>query len=275
MIKLVYVIARRAEMSAEAFHDDWLNRHGPLVSAQAEALGLRKYVQSHLIDHPANEGLRAVRGMLGPVDGITEVWWDSAEALKAAYATPEGANAGRILAKDEETFIDFSNSHVFLTQEHLIFDHTDGKGVGQEAVKVTYLLARRRDLTQAACHETWLNDHGPLVASFAQILDMAKYVQSHTIEPETNARFQAGKGYRPPLDGITEVWIPSLETLEQGGATQVERDASMALVVDERRFVEMGQSRCFLTREHLIFDHTHRARAGSRAEAPETGTASV
>jgi hypothetical protein len=26
-------------------------------------------------------------------------------------------------------------------------------------------------------------------------------------------------------------------------------------VVDERRFVEMGASRCFLTREHTIFDH--------------------
>jgi uncharacterized protein (TIGR02118 family) len=256
MIKLVYVITRRPDLPAEAFHDYWLNRHGPLVAAQAEALRLRKYVQSHLIDHAANEGLRAVRGMLGPVDGITEVWWDSVEQLHAAYATPEGAASGRILADDEETFIDFANSQVFLTREHLIFDHTDGKGPGPEAVKVTYLLAKRHDLTQAACHATWLDDHGPLVASYAQVLNMAKYVQSHTIELETNARFQAGKGYMPPLDGITEVWLPSLATLEQGGGTQAERDASMALVVDERRFVEMGESRCFLTREHPIFDHT-------------------
>jgi hypothetical protein len=256
MIKLVYVIARRAGLSAQAFHDYWLNRHGPLVAAQAEALRLRKYVQSHLIDHPANEGLRAVRGMQGPVDGITEVWWDSVEDLHGAYATAEGAAAGRVLAKDEETFIDFSRSQVFLTQEHLIFDHTGGAGPGPEAVKVTYLLAKRHDVTQAACHATWLGDHGPLVARFAAILNMTKYVQSHTIEPETNARFQAGKAYRPPLDGLTEVWLPSLAVLEQGGGTQAERDASMALVVDERRFVEMGESRCFLTREHTIFDHT-------------------
>jgi hypothetical protein len=256
MIKLVYVITRRAEMSADAFHDHWLNRHGPLVTAQARALRLRKYVQSHLIDHPANEGLRAVRGMLGPVDGITEVWWDSVDEMHAAYENPEGAESGRILAADEEAFIDFAESQVFLTREHPIFDHTGGQGPGPEAVKVTYLLARRQDLTQAACHATWLRDHGPLVASFARTLNMAMYVQSHTIEPQTNARFQAGRGYRPPLDGITEVWIPSLAALERGGGTQAERDASMALVVDERRFVEMGASRCFLTREHLIFDHT-------------------
>jgi hypothetical protein len=255
MIKLVYVITRRADLSAEAFHDYWLRRHGPLVAEQARALRLRKYVQSHLIDHPANEDMRAVRGMLGPVDGITEVWWDSVEDLRDAYGTPEGAASGRTLATDEETFIDFANSHVFLTREHLIFDHTHGNGPGQDAVKVTYLLAKRHDLTQAVCHATWLNDHGPLVASFARTLNMAKYVQSHTIESDTNARFEAGKGYKPPLDGITEVWIPSLEILEKGGG-RAERDASMALVVDERRFVEMGQSRCFLTREHLIFDHT-------------------
>ena len=256
MIKLVYVITRRADLSAEGFHDYWLNRHGPLVAAQARALRLRKYVQSHLIEHPANEGLRAVRGMLGPVDGITEVWWDSVEDLHAAYATAEGAASGKILVEDEEKFIDFANSQVFLTREHLIFDHTAGKGPGPDAVKVTYLLAKRHDLTQAACHATWLDDHGPLVASFARVLNMAKYVQSHAIEPETNAGFKAAKGYLPPFDGITEVWIPSLATLEQGGSTETERNASMTLVVDERRFVEMGASRCFLTREHLIFDHT-------------------
>ena len=256
MIKLVYVITRRADLSAEAFHDYWLDRHGQLVAAQAEALRLRKYVQSHLIEHPANEALRSVRGMLPPVDGITEVWWDSVEDLHAAYATEAGAASGRILADDEAKFIDFANSQVFLTREHPIFDHTAGKGPGPLAVKVTYLLSKRADLTQAACHATWLKDHGPLVASVAEILNMAKYVQSHTIEPETNAGFQASKGYLPPLDGVTEVWIPSLADLERGGASEIEQAASMALVEDERRFVEMSASRCFLTREHLIFDHT-------------------
>lgn len=256
MIKLVYVITRREGMSAEAFHDYWLNGHGPLVAKQAKALRLRKYVQSHLLDHPANEGMRAARGMLPPVDGITEVWWDSMADLQAAYASPEGAASGAILAQDEAGFIDFSRSQVFMTQEHLIFDHTGGKGPGPEAVKVTYLLNRRADLTQAQCHKTWLEDHGPLVASFAEPLLMSKYVQSHTIEPEANAGSQASKGYLPPLDGITEVWVESLADLARSGETQAGRDAGQALVEDEKRFVEMGASRCFLTREHLIFDHT-------------------
>lgn len=254
MIKLVYVIVRRADMSAEAFREYWLTRHGPLVAAQAQALKLRKYVQSHPFDDPASEAMRAVRGMRGPADGLTEVWWDSLEDFQSVYGTPEGAEAGRILAEDEARFIDFEKSAVFLTQEHLIFDHTGGKGPGPDAVKATYLLTRRDDLTQAQCHETWLKDHGPLVASFAGPLSMAKYVQSHAIAPDVNAGIQAGRNYEPPLDGITEVWVNSLEEMGAGG--DAARDAGAALVEDERRFVQMDKSRLFLTREHVIFDHT-------------------
>jgi uncharacterized protein (TIGR02118 family) len=256
MIKLVYVIVRRPEMSAEGFRTYWLNRHGPLVAAQAQALRLRKYVQSHPFDDAASEAMRAVRGMLPPVDGVTEVWWDSLDDFNAAYATTEGAESGRILAEDEAKFIDFGKSCVFLTEEHPIFDHTDGRGPAPEAVKATYLLAKRNDISQADCQRTWLEDHGPLVASFANDLRMAKYVQSHTIAPEVNAGIQASRNYEPPLDGITEVWVNSMDDMVAGGATEAGRKAGAALVEDERRFVQMDRSRVFLTREHVIFDHT-------------------
>lgn len=257
MIKLVYVITRRADMSSEAFHDYWLNTHGPKVAGVAKAIRARKYVQSHLLDHPANEGMRAVRGMLPPVDGITEVWWDSLDDFNAAYATPEGIAADAILAEDEGKFIDFAKSQVFMTHENVIFDHTKGKGLGPDALKVTYLLSARNDLTRAACHKTWLHDHGPLVASFAEPLLMQKYIQSHTVEGGQNPAVRLGVTMAPPLDGITEVWIDSLDDLGRSGETEAGRKAGAALAEDERRFVEMGNSRCFLTREHLIFDHTH------------------
>jgi uncharacterized protein (TIGR02118 family) len=252
MIKLVYVITRRADHSSEAFYDYWLNRHGPLVAKQAGALHLRKYVQSHTVDDPSNEAMRSVRGMLPPVDGITEVWWDSFADMQAAYATPEGIASGRILSEDEAKFIDFGKSQVFLTEEHLIFDRTGGKEPSPDALKVTYLLTKRNGLTQEACHRTWLADHGPLVTSFAGILGMAKYIQSHTIAPEWNARVVAA-GFAPPLDGITEVWTGGAQDPASNDAIA---KAAMALVEDERRFVEMGASRCFLTKEHTIFDHT-------------------
>lgn len=253
MMKLVYVLNRRADVPEREFYDYWLNSHGPRVRGHAKAIGAKKYVQSHLIDTPANEGLRAPRGMLPPAAGITEVWWDSVEAFQAAYATPEGQAVGADLSADEDKFIDVANSQVFLTQEHVIFDYTDKKPLGDQTIKCTYLLARRNDLTAEACHKTWLVDHGPFVRGFAEVSNMAKYIQSHTIAPEINAGFVAGRGLAQPLDGITEVWIADPAA---GQNTEASRKAGEAMAEDERRFVEMGRSRCFMTKEHLIFDHT-------------------
>lgn len=251
MIKLVYVIVRREGLSAEDFHDYWLNKHAPLVAAQAEALKLRKYVQSHPVDEAASEAMRAVRGMRPWVDGLTEVWWDSLDDFQSAHA-PESAAAGRILGEDEAKFINFEASAKFLTEEHLIFDRTNGRGPAPGARKATFLLARRDGLSQAECHDTWLRDHGPLVTSFADVLGMARYVQSHAIAPEVNAGIQASRNFEAPLDGLTEVWIDPAAA--PGG--EKARAAATALVEDERRFVQMDRSRLFLTQEHLIFDHT-------------------
>jgi len=252
MIKLVYVLERREDVSPKDFHEYWLKSHGPKVRDRAKAIRAKRYVQSHIIDTPANEGLRAVRGMLPPVPGITEVWWDSLEDFQAAAASPEGVQALGELGEDEATFIDIKKSQVFLTQEKFIFDFTGGAKLGPDAVKCTYLLTRRNDLTAEECHRTWLVDHGPLVASFARGLKMLRYIQSHAIAPEINAGFVAGRGLAQPLDGITEVWLPSLDP---GGDPEEGRRGGAAMVEDERRFVQMDRSRCFFTREHEIFDY--------------------
>lgn len=254
MIKLVVAVSRKQTLSAEAFGDYWLNRHGPLVADVARALNIRKYVQSHRIDHPANEAFRNSRAMLPPLDGVAELWWDSLPDMLAAAATSEGAEAGRLVREDEENFVDFERSSAFLTEEHPVFDRTDGAGPGPDAVKVTYLLARKDGMTPAECHATWLRDHAQMAAGFAEVSHLAKYVQSHTIASEANAMLQASRGFAPPLDGMTAIWLNAAADLKRGVETAAGRAAAAALAEDERRFVQLDKSRCFITREHLIFD---------------------
>jgi uncharacterized protein (TIGR02118 family) len=122
MVKLVYCLRRHADISPEEFYDYWLNTHGPQVKDAAEAMRARRYVQSHTCAPEVNQIFLAARGLAPAFDGITEVWWDSIDELKAAMASPEGAEAMAKLMKDETRFIEFSESCVFMTTEHSIFD---------------------------------------------------------------------------------------------------------------------------------------------------------
>ena len=122
MIKLVYCLRRRADVSPEGFYRYWLNTHAPKVKNVAEALRAHRYIQSHTCEPELNQAFVASRGLAPAYDGITEVWWDSAADLKAAMATPLGAEAMAMLQEDESRFIDFSQSRVFMTTEHTIFD---------------------------------------------------------------------------------------------------------------------------------------------------------
>jgi len=123
MIKLVYCLRKRADVPDAEFHRYWLENHGPLVRGFAQAIGARKYIQSHTVLPALNEAFAASRDLAPAYDGITEVWWDDAAALEAGMGTAEGQEAHRRLKEDEAKFIDFSQSRVFMTEEHEIFNN--------------------------------------------------------------------------------------------------------------------------------------------------------
>ena len=79
MTKVIYVLHRRPDMDPGEFCRYWRDVHGPLA---ARMPGLRKYVQNHGLPDAAPGDL--------PCDGIAELWFDSAEALRAAFASAEG-----------------------------------------------------------------------------------------------------------------------------------------------------------------------------------------
>jgi len=121
MLKFVYCVRRRPDISPAEFRKYWLEKHGPLVRKYASALRVKRYVQSHTLDTPLNDVAAGPRGTKAPFDGITELWWDSIEDLLQAAATPEGQEANRVLAEDEARFCDLPNCSVFFTEEHEIF----------------------------------------------------------------------------------------------------------------------------------------------------------
>ena len=119
MVKLVFCCRRKPDLTREEFQRYWLEEHARLVRSLREAIpSMVRYVQSHTIDTPANDAIRAGRGTKEPYDGITEVWF---EEIGGGAGTEASIEAGRRLLEDESTFIDFAGSSVFYTEEHEIF----------------------------------------------------------------------------------------------------------------------------------------------------------
>ena len=118
MIKFIMCLTRHPDMTREAFRDYWMNKHGPFFMKNAEVMGAKKYVQSHTLNTPLNEGLRSSRGMLPEYDGVAEVWFESEEALMEGMSSPEGQELGAALLEDEGNFIDHSKSSAFIVEEY-------------------------------------------------------------------------------------------------------------------------------------------------------------
>ena len=82
MIKIVFCLRRRADLSREEFQAYWRTTHAPLVRAHAEALGIRRYVQVHSIDDAVSMAVAGSRARSPePFDGVAELWLDSLDAL--------------------------------------------------------------------------------------------------------------------------------------------------------------------------------------------------
>jgi uncharacterized protein (TIGR02118 family) len=106
LVKGVYQLKRRDGMSVDEFRKYWIEVHGNLGSKLS---GLRRYVQSHLID----EGYLYARPHF---DGVAQLWFDNADSMRAAFDSP----AGKALAEDGPKFIDMSALRMFVAQEHIV-----------------------------------------------------------------------------------------------------------------------------------------------------------
>ena len=107
MVKLIYCISKKPDMTVEEFQRYWREVHAPIAAAIP---GVRRYVQSHVV--PATYG-----GERGPgFDGAAELWWDDMDAMRAAMGTPQVQAA----LDDEKNFIDHTRVASFVTQENVV-----------------------------------------------------------------------------------------------------------------------------------------------------------
>jgi len=121
MLKIILCIKRKPGMTREQFHSYWKGEHKDVVKQVAGSLGMRRNVHNRTLSTDLDNRIRQGRGALpDDYDGVAESWFDSLEALISATSTEEGRKAAKLLAEDEERFIDFSQSKIFFVEEEVV-----------------------------------------------------------------------------------------------------------------------------------------------------------
>src|SRR6185312_7109840 len=121
-------------------------------------------------------------------------------------------------------------------------------------LKFIYCVRRHPSKSPEAFRKYWLENHGPLVRSFAKTLRAKRYVQSHTLDTPLNAAAQQPRGSKPAYDGITELWWDNAEDLIAALSSPEGQAANKTLAEDEARFCDLPNCSVFFTEEHTIFD---------------------
>ncbi|GAB4341342.1 MAG: hypothetical protein Kow0099_17950 [Candidatus Abyssubacteria bacterium] len=114
MIKVMYCLRRRPELSREQFQNYWLETHAEFGK---NIPGVKRYVQAHTLGGELAEMLAAGHpaGKNEPFDGVAELWFEE-EGLRELPGQPGSLAA----VQDEANFIDFDRSVIFLAKEHVI-----------------------------------------------------------------------------------------------------------------------------------------------------------
>jgi hypothetical protein len=94
--------------------------------------------------------------------------------------------------------------------------------------------------------------HGPLVRRHAATLRIRRYVQVHTLDHPVQDALRASRGGPEAYDGVAELWWDSLDDLTAASADPAWRAASLALLEDERRFIDLAASPVFVGEEQPV-----------------------
>ena len=75
MLKLIYCLRRKPDLSVEEFQRYWREVHVPLVAERAELLGVKRYIQAHTAMPEVIPALQQRNGgSPEPYDGVAEIW---------------------------------------------------------------------------------------------------------------------------------------------------------------------------------------------------------
>jgi hypothetical protein len=255
MIRLVFALRKKPELSREEFQAYWLQQHAPLVASFSTDLNILRYVQTHTLSIPGNESAQKARGNMEPeYDGVAELWWTSEAALTEQGQSDAARAASAALLEDEKTFIDLPNSPLWFAYEYPQINPCPENitaSVKSNIARVFFPLRHQTHITEADARHYWLTHHGPIVRSHGPAAGTLCYRQVHHANSPMDEGLRAARGtVTPAYLGHAEAWV------DMGAApnTRESKEANAAFIRDEHNFIDMERSTIFFGKEHSIID---------------------
>jgi uncharacterized protein (TIGR02118 family) len=120
-------------------------------------------------------------------------------------------------------------------------------------VKMVFILRRLPNLSRDEFQEYWRENHGPLAQEKLPAMRCKRYVQVHTLDTPFNELVKASRGSEIEIyDGVAELWFESIEDLNEALQTEEGQQASLELLEDEKKFIDLAQSAMWFAEEHTF-----------------------
>lgn len=114
MIKFTILLKRKASLTQQQFVEHHKTKHASLfMSIPVVQQTVRRYVQQHALDVQM-PGMPPKK-----YDGVTELWFDDADAIARCFTDPEYMEKVR---PDEESFLDLHGCDFIVSTENPVFN---------------------------------------------------------------------------------------------------------------------------------------------------------
>jgi len=133
-------------------------------------------------------------------------------------------------------------------------------------IKLVFCLRRLEHLSRDEFQKYWYEQHAPLVREHAAAIGVVRYVQVHTGHDAMNEALRASRGGPEAYDGVAELWFESEAAMATKMATDEGRAAALALLEDEKRFIDLARSPLWLSDERPVIDASNAPNASDASD---------
>jgi len=122
-------------------------------------------------------------------------------------------------------------------------------------IKLVFCARRLPHMSRAEFQKYWYENHGTMVKKYAAALRIRRYVQVHTLDHPIQEAFRQSRGGPEAYDGVAELWWDSLDELMGAAAKDPKwQEASLALLEDEKKFIDLPNSPLLVATERPVVD---------------------